>query len=56
MYYSKKYGQTKILNTEDLLAWLGCALEIFVGYSFFDLVGHILDILFYCIYRAMGLI
>ena len=44
-----------VYDSKDLLAWLGGALGIFVGYSIFDLVGHIIDVVFYCIYSAMGL-
>ena len=47
-----------ILNyfiSKDLLAWLGGALGIFVGYSFFDFAKQIIDVAFYCIYKKMGI-
>ena len=35
-----------VYDSKDLLAWLGGALGIFVGYSFFDLLKFIIDIVF----------
>ena len=43
-----------VYDSKDLLAWLGGALGIFVGYSFFDLAKHIIDISFYCAQRKMN--
>ena len=43
-----------VYDSKDLLAWLGGALGIFVGYSFFDLTKNIIDVVFYFIYRANG--
>ena len=43
-----------VYDSKDLLAWLGGALGIFVGYSFFDLAKNIIDVAFYFIYRANG--
>ena len=42
-----------IYGSKDLLAWLGGALGIFVGYSFYDFAKHIIDITFYFIYRMI---
>ena len=42
-----------VYSSKDLLAWLGGALGIFVGYSFFDLTKHIIDITFHFIYKAV---
>ena len=39
---------------KDLLAWLGGALGIFVGYSFFDFAKQVIDLGFYWIYRMIG--
>ena len=36
-----------IYNSKDLVAWIGGALGIFVGYSFFNLSQHIIAIVFY---------
>ena len=43
-----------VYGAKDLLAWLGGALGIFVGYSFLDLVKHIIDIAFYFVYRVIS--
>ena len=32
-----------VYNSKDLLAWIGGALGVFVGYSFFNLSQHIID-------------
>jgi hypothetical protein len=50
-----RYGSKKVIiseeqliyNSKDLVAWIGGALGIFVGYSFFNLSQHIIDIVFY---------
>ena len=50
-----RYGSKKVIiseeqliyNLKDLIAWIGGALGIFVGYSFFNLSQHIIDIVFY---------
>ena len=42
-----------VYDSKDLLAWLGGALGIFVGYSFYDFAKHIIDIAFYFIYRLI---
>jgi hypothetical protein len=48
-------SEEKLVNDPKyLLAWLGGALGIFVGYSFFDLAKNIVDVVFYFIYRADG--
>ena len=43
-----------VYDGKDLLAWLGGALGIFVGYSFFDLSKHIIDLCFYFIYQIVN--
>ena len=43
-----------IYGPKDLLAWLGGALGIFVGYSFLDLAKHIIDVAFYFVYRLIS--
>ena len=43
-----------VYGPKDLLAWLGGALGIFVGYSFFDLAKHIIDIAFYFVYKLVS--
>ena len=43
-----------VYDSKDLLAWLGGALGIFLGYSFFDLAKHIIDLSFYCAQRKMN--
>ena len=43
-----------VYDSKDLLAWLGGALGIFIGYSFFDFAKHIIDVVFYCVYRKMN--
>ena len=40
-----------VYDAKDLLAWLGGALGIFVGYSFFDFSKHIIDLAFHFIYQ-----
>ena len=42
-----------VYGPKDLLAWLGGALGIFVGYSFFDFAKHIIDIVFHFIYKVL---
>ena len=50
-----RYGSKKVIiseeqliyNSRDLVAWIGGALGIFVGYSFFNLSQHIIAIVFY---------
>ena len=42
-----------VYGTIDLLACLGGAIGIFVGYSFFDLTKHVIDIAFYFVYRII---
>ena len=32
-----------VYNSKDLLAWIGGALGVFVGYSFFNLSQHVID-------------
>ena len=32
-----------VYDSKDLLAWIGGALGVFVGYSFFNLSQHIID-------------
>ena len=43
-----------VYGPKDLLAWLGGALGLFVGYSFFDLTKHIIDIAFYFVYKLVS--
>ena len=43
-----------VYSPKDLLAWLGGALGIFVGYSLFDLAKHIIDIAFYFVQKAIS--
>ena len=42
-----------IYDSRDLLAWLGGALGIFIGYSFFDMLKLIIDMIFYGIFRII---
>ena len=59
-YYGYKSNVTIIseeklvYGSKDLLAWLGGALGIFVGYSFFDLAKTIIDVAFFFIYKGIG--
>ena len=47
-----KVGEEKLLyGFTDLVAWLGGAIGIFVGYSVFDLSNQIIDVIFNCIAR-----
>ena len=43
-----------VYDTKDLLAWMGGALGIFIGYSFFDLSKHIIDFAFRFIYQIVN--
>ena len=43
-----------VYDTKDLVAWLGGALGIFVGYSFFDFSKHIIDLAFHFIYQIVN--
>jgi hypothetical protein len=43
-----------IYGAYDLLAWIGGALGIFIGYSFFDFAKHIIDIFFHFIYEYIN--
>ena len=43
-----------VYDAKDLLAWLGGALGIFVGYSFFDFSKHIIDLAFHFIYQIVN--
>ena len=36
-----------VYDSKDLLAWIGGALGVFVGYSFFNLSQHIIDVVSY---------
>ena len=57
MYYNEltNISEEKLVyDSRDLLAWIGGALGIFVGYSFFDLAKNIIDITFYCLFRRIG--
>ena len=38
-----------VYDSKDLLAWIGGALGVFVGYSFFNLSQHIIDGASYCL-------
>ena len=42
-----------VYGPKDLLAWLGGAFGIFVGYSFLDLAKQMIDITFYFVYRVI---
>ena len=59
LYWKYQSNMTTILeenlvySSKDLLAWLGGAFGIFVGYSFFDLAKHIIDIVFHFIDKAV---
>ena len=47
-----KVGEEKLLyGFTDLVAWLGGAIGIFIGYSVFDLSNQIIDVIFNCIAR-----
>ena len=60
MYWKYQSNITTIIeeklvyDSKDLLAWLGGALGIFVGYSFYDFAKQIIDVAFYAIYTKMG--
>ena len=43
-----------VYDAKDLLAWLGGALGIFVGYSFFDFSKLIIDLAFHFIYQIVN--
>ena len=43
-----------IFEAKDLLAWIGGAVGIFVGYSFFDFSSHIIDVIFHCINKIIN--
>ena len=43
-----------VYDSKDLLAWLGGALGIFIGYSFFDLSKLIIDVTFFFIYKLVN--
>ena len=43
-----------VYDAKDLLAWLGGALGVFVGYSFFDFSKHIIDLAFHFIYQIVN--
>ena len=43
-----------VYGSKDLLAWLGGALGIFVGYSFFDFAKHVIDVVFYFVYQVIS--
>ena len=43
-----------VYDSKDLVAWLGGALGIFLGYSFFDLSKHVIDLAFYFIYKIVN--
>ena len=43
-----------VYDSKDLVAWLGGALGIFLGYSFFDLSKNIIDLAFYFIYKIVN--
>ena len=53
LYWGYQSNATKIseeilaYDSRDLLALIGGALGIFVGYSFFDVIKYIIDITFY---------
>ena len=40
-----------VYDSKDLLAWIGGALGLFVGYSFFDLAKYIINIAFHTFYK-----
>lgn len=40
-----------LYDAKDLVGWMGGALGIFVGYSFFDLSKHVIDLAFHFIYQ-----
>ena len=41
-----------VYNSKDLLAWIGGALGVFVGYSFFNLSQHIIDGVSYFLHKV----
>ena len=43
-----------VYDSKDLLAWLGGAHGIFIGYSFFDLSKLIIDVTFFFIYELVN--
>ena len=45
------YEEKLVYDSKDLLAWLGGAFGIFVGYSFFDFARQIVEIAFYVAFR-----
>ena len=49
--YTKVGEETLLYGFTDLVAWLGGAIGIFVGYSVLDLSNQIIDVIFNCIAR-----
>ena len=43
-----------IYTSKDLVAWIGGALGVFVGYSMFDFSKQIIDWVFQIVYRIIG--
>ena len=41
------------ISTQDLFAWLGGALGLFIGYSVFDFTKQIIDVAFYWINKKI---
>ena len=60
LYWGYQSNATKIseeilaYDSRDLLALIGGALGIFVGYSFFDVIKYIIDITFYGISKFIA--
>ena len=42
-----------VYDDKDLLAWLGGAFGIFVGYSFLDFFNRCVDIIFHYVYKLL---
>lgn len=47
------YEEKLVYDDKDLLAWLGGAFGIFVGYSFLDFFNRCVDIIFYSVYKVL---
>ena len=60
MFDKRRQGTIKeeklVYSGKDLLAWIGGALGIFVGYSFFDFFNHVVDIIFHCIKKRRNMV
>ena len=52
--YGTVFEEELLYDEKDLVAWLGGAIGLFVGYSIFDLISQIIDGIFYFISRPIN--